>query len=353
MNIVRTTTLAIGASLIGSSLYIALTKPDALSSFILGLGFVFLLHGAGFLQEYIIGKSLRWYRTKKPFIGIIHDMPYSGYGHVWSKMSPNEWLSRINDSLNKSQIKARVKLIRITKPWRIWFIDRYLVIINPYGPRYPEIDIENLNVMKSILHFVHNGGVFVNVADIPFFFPFDIKRGILYCPTGKGLPHYYKAIMHKLYQLLGIKEYQQPIPGYDSPFSNSVMVDILATEVNRFNPETGNIERLGKQISLKLKNKDLVLQDVAIHRGIICTNHVESVVEELDWEKDGAVVPFTPFCYIHYGKGKILASLIWLDEQTEDIREKITDLQCDLIIEEVRNTLRKASPRTSYICPII
>ncbi|NWF77298.1 MAG: hypothetical protein HXY36_01680 [Chloroflexi bacterium] len=339
MNVVRTTTLAIGASLIGSSLFIFLAKPGVLSSLILAMGFVLLLHGTGFLQEYIIGRSLRWYRTKKPIIGIIHDLPYSSYGHVWSKMEPKEWLLRINDTLNKSQVKAKVKLIKITKSRTIWFIDRYLVVINPYGSRHPEVDVENLSVMKSILRFVHNGGTFVNVADIPFFFLFDKKRGISYCPTRMELVHYYKAIMHKLLDLTRFEEYRQPVPGYDSPFSRLVMVDILATEVNRLNSKTGEIERFPKQATLRLKGKDLTLENIIIHRGIICTNHVNSVVEELDWEGDRGVIPFTPFCYIHYGKGKILASLIWLDQQPEGIRERITNLQRDFIIEEVRNVL--------------
>ena len=75
MNVVRTTTLAIGASLIGSSLFIFLAKLDMLSSTILVMGIMFLLHGAGFLQEFMVRKILRWYRTKKPVIGIINDLP--------------------------------------------------------------------------------------------------------------------------------------------------------------------------------------------------------------------------------------------------------------------------------------
>lgn len=340
MNVVRTTTLAIGASLIGSSLFIALAKPDVLSSSILAMGFVFLLHGTGFLQEYIIARSLRWYRRKKPVIGIINDLPYSSYGHVWSKMEPKEWLLRINEALTKKSVKAKVKFVEITKSRQLWFIDRYSIILNPNGPKYPEVDIENLTVMKSILHYVHDGGMFVSVADIPFFFPYDKEREILYCPTRIELAHFYKAIIHKLQQFSGGLEYRQPLPGYDSPFSRLVMVDILATEVNRLNPKTGKIEKSVKQASLKLKNKDLTLDNIVIHRGIVCDDHAKSIVEELDWEEDGKMIPFTPFCYILYGKGKILASLIWLDQQSENTREKITNLLCDLIIEEVMRNLK-------------
>jgi hypothetical protein len=59
MSVAKTTTLAIGASLIGSSLAIVLVKPDVLSLTILVTGIISLLHGTGFIQEYIARKFLR------------------------------------------------------------------------------------------------------------------------------------------------------------------------------------------------------------------------------------------------------------------------------------------------------
>jgi hypothetical protein len=178
MDVIKTTTLAMGASLIGSSLPMVLTKLDVLPLTIFIMGIIFLLHGTGLLQEHIVGGFLRWYRTKKPVIAIINDLPWSEYGHVWSRMEPKEWSSRINNIINEGQIDTKAKLIEITKPWTRWFLDRYSIILNPYGPKYPETDIENLTIMKSILHCVENGGMFVNVADIPFFFPYDKRRGV-------------------------------------------------------------------------------------------------------------------------------------------------------------------------------
>ena len=327
MNVVRTTTLAIGASLIGSSLFIVLAKPDALSLIILAMGVMFLLHGTGFLQEYMVRGILRWYRIKKPAIGIINDLSGT-HGWAWSKMKPEGWLFKINNAINKSQIKAESKLIKITKPWTRWFLDRYLIIINPYGSVYPEINIENLTVMRLILHFVHNGGIFVNVADIPFFFPYDLEKKILYCPTRMEQVHLYKHLIRYLSRLLHEQDLKEFYPGMDSPFSKAVMVDIINTEIKE------NEKIIPMHTSLKLKNSSYSLENVAINRGIRCSNHVESIVEELEW--DGKL--FTPLCYIHFGKGKSLFSLIFLeyDEQPEDIREKITNLQCDLIIKEVR-----------------
>ena len=104
--------------------------------------------------------------------------------------------------------------------------------------------------------------------------------------------------------------------------------------------------------TLKLKNNLLglnAIKSVAINRGVVVgkvengkrkieVNHVKSLVEELEWE--GKLV--TPLCSINFGRGKFLVSLIFLeyDKQSEDIREKISNLQCDIIIKEVKNMLR-------------
>jgi hypothetical protein len=335
MSIAKTTTLGIGASLIGSSLAMVLEKPGMLSLTILVTGIICLLHGTGFIQEYVIRKFLRWYRTKKPLIAIISDLAWSDYGHVWSKMSPDKWLSQLDEKLSDGRNKINVKLVKITNPWTRWFLDRYSVILNPYGPRYPESDIENLAVMKSILNYVGKGGVFVNVADIPFFFSFDKERKILYCPTRMdSAVHYHKVLKYKLFQIIEpkkAKELKEPFPGYDSLFSKLVMVDVFGTEVINFDPQTRKVVKTPIRFSLKVKDKEVTLENVIIHRAIISTDHVKSIVEELEW--DGQL--FTPFCHIHYGRGKILASLIWLDHQPDSIKEKIIDLLCNLIIEEV------------------
>jgi uncharacterized membrane protein len=336
MSIAKTTTLAIGASLIGSSLAVVLEKPAMLSLTILITGIICLLHGTGFIQECVIRKFLRWYRTKKPLIAIIKDLPWSDYGHVWSKMSPDKWLSQLDEKLSDGQNKINVKLVKITNPWTRWFLDRYSVILNPYGPKYPESNIENLAIMKSILNYIGKGGVFVNVADIPFFFPFDKERKILYCPTRTdSVAHYYKVLKYKIIQIIEpkeTKEFKEPSPGYDSLFSKLVMVDVFGTEVNIFDPQRKKVVKTPIRSSLKVKDKEVTLENVIIHRAIISTDHVKSIVEELEW--DGLL--FTPFCCIHYGRGKILASLIWLDHQPDGIKEKIIDLLCDLIVGEVK-----------------
>ncbi|OQX50360.1 MAG: hypothetical protein B5M53_12630 [Candidatus Cloacimonas sp. 4484_209] len=310
MNVIRTTTLAIGASLIGSSLFIFLAKPDALSLIILAMGVMSLLHGTGFLQEFIVRKILRWCGTKKPVIGIVNDLPWSPrpekgtYAWAWSKMEPGEWYSKIDNAIKKSKINAKPKLIKITTPLRRWFLDRYLVIVNPYGSVYPEVDIKELTIWKSILYYVLHGGRFVNVADIPFYWAYDPKREIRYEM---------------------VKYFHQYVPMYKRSSD-----DVL-------HPVSGGIISFDYLDSVAI-NRGVVVGKVEKGERKIEVNHVKSMVEELEW--DGKLV--TPFCSIYFGKGKFLVSLAFLeyDKQQEDIREKITIHQCDLVIKEVKDILR-------------
>lgn len=50
---------------------------------------------------------------------------------------------------------------------------KHQIIVNPYGGVYPESDISNLVSLDSIFLFVRNGGVYLNIADIPFYYAYD------------------------------------------------------------------------------------------------------------------------------------------------------------------------------------
>lgn len=353
MNVVRTTTLAVGASLIGSSLSMVLAKPDVLPSIFLLMGFIFLLHGAGFLQEFIVRKILKWYRTKKPVIGIVNDLPWSPwpekgtYAWAWSKMKPDEWCSKINSAIKKSRINTNPKLIKITKPWTRWFLDRYVIIINPYGSVYPEVDIKELTVWKSVLHYVLHGGRFVNVADIPFYWAYDPRREIRY-----ELVKYFHQYV-PIYKQISSDEWHPAIGGIlsfgpypETPFLSELRINVINTE--RIEGEDINPRYYPLKFKTSL-SKSNDLDSVAINRGVVIgkiekgkrkieVKHVESLVEEVEW--DGKLV--TPFCSIYFGEGKFLVSLIFLeyDKQPENVRGKITNLQCDLVIREVKDMLK-------------
>lgn len=69
-------------------------------------------------------------------------------------------------SLKKNNIKVRVvKSIRV--------FSECPVIINPYGGVYPETDFSNLTSLNIIFQYVRNGGIYINISDIPFYYAYD------------------------------------------------------------------------------------------------------------------------------------------------------------------------------------
>jgi hypothetical protein len=53
--------------------------------------------------------------------------------------------------------------------------DRFAIILNPFGEEYPEIDKPNLTTLRRIVRFVKEGGIFVNVAGLAFYYSWDGK----------------------------------------------------------------------------------------------------------------------------------------------------------------------------------
>ncbi|MHA1595503.1 MAG: hypothetical protein ACTSXX_12325 [Candidatus Baldrarchaeia archaeon] len=341
MNVLRTTTLAIGASLIGSAFQFFPINLSLMLLLLL-LGCAFLSHGTGFLQECIIPKLLKFLRSRKPIIAIINDLPWSAnketYAWAWSKMEPNKWFYKIRDKLLEKKISAEVKFIKIVRSRTRWFLDRYNIVLNPYGSVYPEVDIKDLTVWKSILHYVLNGGIVVNVADIPFYWAYDPKREIRYELVRYS--HQY-VLMYKLNHEKGIM-YPTGVgslisvgPYTETPFSQELRIRIINTE---FKDITSGINK-PLRCSLKFK-VDLPgynnLDNVAINRAIILAEHVKSLVKEISWANES----ITPLCSINFGKGKFIASLLFLEynEQPENVKEIIVELLCDLIVKELENS---------------
>lgn len=53
---------------------------------------------------------------------------------------------------------------------------KFDIIINPFGEEYPEIDKPNLATLRKITQFVKDGGVFVNVAGLAFYYLWDGEK---------------------------------------------------------------------------------------------------------------------------------------------------------------------------------
>jgi len=338
MSVIKRVALSLGASLIGSSSVLILSGLFNVSSnaqidslglsvwIALAAGVVAVLYAAG-LIEVLTRPLLLQYGKIIPTIAVVSDLDWKEKGtYVWSweKMSPDEWESKIASSVKKSRANLKVKPIKITQRRTRWFLDRYVIIVNPYGAVYPELDIKELTIWSRIRDYVFHGGMFVNVADIPFFYAYDPRRNIRY-DTGKSV--------HQYVPQLGFQSF---IPFSETPFAVEAKLSIINTE------KVPNMA--SRSLNLKSSPTSTQLEPVGINRAILAStvdeygikheiNHVRSIVEEITLDSG---ILCSPICFIYFGGGKFLVSLLFLGEnvQLEVACEDITNLLCNLFVKE-------------------
>jgi len=85
-------------------------------------------------------------------------------------------------SISKRQLADKFKLMfrKVHFFDKIQYLNLYSIVVNPYGGSYPEKNVEKLSNLKSIFEFVIRGGVFINIADIPFYYAYNplFKRSV-------------------------------------------------------------------------------------------------------------------------------------------------------------------------------
>jgi len=87
------------------------------------------------------------------------NLPKSPY----SDFTPEQWFNAIS---NYNEFNANwVSATEISR--------KFDIIINPFGEEYPEINKPNLLTLRKIVQYVKNGGIFVNVAGLAFYYLWD------------------------------------------------------------------------------------------------------------------------------------------------------------------------------------
>jgi len=88
--------------------------------------------------------------------------------------------SWVNVNLKDLEQFLRNKKIKSIRGKTTKVFKEYPIIINPYGGAYPESEISHLNSLSQIFHYVRDGGIYVNIADIPFYYAYDhnLKRRV-------------------------------------------------------------------------------------------------------------------------------------------------------------------------------
>ena len=89
----------------------------------------------------------------------------------------SSWVNIGTGNLKTFLIKKDVKC-RVGKKETVF--QEYPIIINPYGGVYPENNSSKLKSLDKIFQYVRGGGIYINIADIPFYYAYDtdLKRRI-------------------------------------------------------------------------------------------------------------------------------------------------------------------------------
>lgn len=140
-------------------------------SFVILFLLFLLLYQASFTDKFekffnTITRFVRKQKFKKPTIYIIDGTIENEHEHpprpAQSTKTVSDWYNDLRDEISWKVNRGPLKRIIESPP--------PLLIINPFGEAYPEEDPTNKTSFKEICDYVKNGGVFVNVAGIPFWY---------------------------------------------------------------------------------------------------------------------------------------------------------------------------------------
>lgn len=244
-------------------------------------------------------KSLIRKRWKKPKIGILNDMGWDTTNpeiSTYTDVTPEGWKDALKDKT------FDVQLINANSSF-----DGFVAILNPYGAVYPEVDLKNFSTLNKILHFVKEGGVFVNIADIPSYYAYDLK------------------IKRRLDLTQAIYLSQNNQVTVVRPFELTPMVKELGLRVFGVippQPQSFN--------SFSQKAPNIVTERIAFME-----RNTNSLIPPIQWQG----FPSSSFFEAKYGDGDLILSLIFLTHTTHNQQAK--DTIKDAIVQSTKNNLRQ------------
>lgn len=247
--------------------------------------------------------GIRWKRRKFR-IGILNDMEWEENvkeTRTWTDISPSTW--------KKGFCQKKYQIDFITNKTDF---ERYVAIINPYGGVYPEADLKTLETHNKILRFVRDGGVFVNVADIPTYWAYNenLKRRI---------DHTEAIYIQKDNRIQLIKPFKL------TPLMKELGLNVLGADTN---PIPQNLD--GNSTT----HYDFVSRRVAVK----VPNMISIIPEKNITTSDGEISTSAMF-FIMYGEGEFLISLMFINDSSHD--EKSRYIMRDTIINSLISVLNR------------
>ncbi len=263
------------------------------------VGFFLLIYGVGIPQD-LYKQHVLSNRWKKPLkIGILFDLKWDigdTETYAWTDISPKDWKATLENFAENKMIEISVDLINIKTNF-----DSYTVILNPYGGVYPEADLRTLSTLDKITEYVKNGGIFVNVADIPTYWAYnpEIRRKV------DTTPSVFEAIPTQ-----AGTQMQQIRPFALTPLAKTLGLQILKLDKGIAQDLRGI---LGPNIRTQIISK----------RATIVESNVESGIQPKSLTfNDEKIGEMSALFFVKYGEGYFLMSLIWITDPEHDDHAK-------------------------------
>ena len=294
---------------------------------VVGLSFAY---GLGFLQV-MLKKHRKCHRWRKIRIGILNDINWNDeekdegnkernnkVSHVGTVVTPDDWIVKLKEFLKVERLNSNVEYIKVTSKF-----EKYSAILNPYGSVYPETDLSNLETLHKILEYVNEGGLFINVADMPFYYAYNNRIKKIFVQQQPG------------FLLNTSAEYGNYKP---NPFTKEVGLQLV------------NLDEDGKPTLLPLKTLEGGDIEVGCRRGAVAggnvIGHLSKEIKITNASKNNdESIKAAPVFSIRYGEGEFLISTIWMShvENEGKKREAILLTMFEQIFKYLKNMSENAN----------
>jgi hypothetical protein len=288
-SLLRNLALVLGATIlgvVGPSIPCFITEGSKRNIFLSLIAVMLLLYGFGWIEEALqrVRIGLRNSHWIRPRVGILCGVSRSCSDEipkVWSDITPEEWESEVKATAKGMGKKIRTKLVFANESF-----ESYNAIINPFGGNYPETSFDGFPTYNKLLEYVRNGGLFVNVADIPTYWAYNprLKRKLDRTPAVYG------------------------VAGEEARFFRRVpLMEELALRVR-------NVERpvppeWPVQMAQKYHDYGTDMTTLLASRAAIVEGNVEPVIAPITVGTHS----MTPLFFCNYGDGRCLISLSFLN----------------------------------------
>ncbi len=262
--------------------------------------------------------SRRWRHVRRRAVvrlGILFDLgrdKMDGSNSTWAELSAQNWYDKSRLIAGKRP-RLRPRLIRSTS-----YLGRFHVILNPYGGVFPEENTATLPTLERIFTYAANGGLVINVADLPAYYVFDSKLGTRVDAT----PLVFTSDMSA-----------------GRPFALTPLLQRLALKAQNFEScDTTNWTCFGCS---KLDVPDTVASALKPTRTVLIEKNVIPIIT---LQPPDSNVAFTPLFSVPFGKGGFLFSFYWFGEkypQNRPVSDLLLDLSKKRSILFVRDSIRK------------